>query len=992
MNAPVAATTQSHRLASGGSVDRTHTIPFAFDGAALTGHQGDTLASALIANGIHLVGRSFKYHRPRGILSAGSEEPNALVEMRTDTRREPNTRATTVELYDGLVAASQNRWPSLRFDVSAINQLFAPFIGAGFYYKTFMWPSALWEKLYEPLIRRSAGLGRAADDSDPDHYEKAYAFCDVLVIGAGPAGLSAALTAARSGARVILCDEDFCLGGRLLSERETIDGKPGTTWAEDAEAELRSFPDCTILPRTTVFGVYDGGTYGAIEKVSDHLPVPPEYLPRQRLWKIAAKRAVHAAGAIERALVFGNNDRPGVMLAGAVRSYVNRFAAAPGRRAVVFADNDDGYRTAADLAAAGIEVSAIVDARKDGITSARSDTRIVRGGVVRQALGRRVHGVEIADSDGKLERIACDFVAMSGGWNPAIHLTTHLGGKPAWNAERSTLLPGRLPPGMRVAGAAAGRASLAACMADGAKAGADAARDLGFAATAPEVRADETPAAASPAWYVKDAPGKAFVDFQNDVTTSDIKLAALEGFRAAEHAKRYTTLGMATDQGKTGALNGMAVLADATNRTVGDVGMTTYRPPYVPVAIGAFAGHHRGKDFRPTRLTPSHQWAQEQGAVFVEAGPWLRAQWFPLSGETDWFQSVTREVAAVRERVGVCDVSTLGKIDIQGSDAAAFLDRVYANTFSTLAVGRVRYGLMLREDGFVFDDGTTARLGEDHYFMTTTTANAVRVMQNLEYAHQVIWPDLDVQMVSATEQWAQFSIAGPRARDVVRSLVDPAFDVSNAAFPYMAAGKVTVCGGVTARLYRLSFSGELAYEIGVPARYGDAMIRAIMKAGEPLGIVPYGTEALGVMRIEKGHPAGNELSGQTTAHDLGFGKLLSTKKDFIGRFMAARPALTDPARPCLVGIRPVDRSQRVYAGTHFIPKGVAIEAANDQGYVSSVAYSPSLGHWIGLGLLSRGPERHGELLRAADPLRGREVEVEVCSPVFVDPEGTRLRA
>ena len=998
MNAPVAAPAQPDRLATGGLVDRARTLRFTFDGQALTGHPGDTLASALLANGVRLVGRSFKYHRPRGILSAGSEEPNALVELRTGARREPNTRATSVELYDQLVAASQNRWPSLKFDVSSVNQLIAPFLTAGFYYKTFMWPPKFWELVYEPFIRRSAGLGRAAGAPDPDHYEKAFAFCDVLVVGGGPAGLSAALAAGRAGARVILCDEDFRLGGRLLSERDTVGDTSGADWATNVAAELAALPDVRIMRRTAVFGVYDGGTYGAIEHVNDHVAIPPEHEPRQRLWKIVAKRAVLAAGAIERPLVFGDNDRPGVMLAGAVRTYVNRFAVVPGRRAVVFADNDDAYRTAGDLAAAGIEVAAIVDARAEPPAAAReaaarSAVRHHAGAVLRRALGgQRLFGAELAHADGRTERIACDLVAMAGGWNPTVHLTTHLGGKPLWDQRLSALVPGKRPPGMSVAGAAAGHFSLAACLAGGSAAGAEAARDLGFAPAPGVVPETGEILTVTPLWQVKDAPGKAFVDFQNDVTASDIKLSAREGFRSAEHVKRYTTLGMATDQGKVSNLNGMAVLAEATGRTVADVGMTTFRPPFVPVAMGAFAGHHRGKDFRPTRLTPSHQWAEEQGAVFVETGAWLRAQWFPLPGETDWLQSVSREVAAVRERVGVCDVSTLGKIDIQGSDAATFLDRVYANTFSTLAVGKVRYGLMLREDGFVFDDGTTARLAEDRYFMTTTTANALRVTQNLEFCHQCLWPDLDVQMVSATEQWAQFAIAGPRARDTLQNLVDHGVDVSNEAFPYMAAGEIGVCGGVRARLYRLSFSGELAYEIGVPARFGDAMIRAIMKAGEPFAIVPYGTEALGVMRVEKGHPAGNELNGQTTAHDLGFGKLLSTKKDFIGRFMAARPALTDPERPRLVGIKPVDPASRLSAGAHFIPHGAAVEAANDQGWVASVAFSPSLGHWVGLGMLTRGPDRHGEIVTAADPLRGRNVEVEVCSPVFIDPEGARLRA
>ncbi len=545
---------------------------------------------------------------------------------------------------------------------------------------------------------------------------------------------------------------------------------------------------------------------------------------------------------------------------------------------------------------------------------------------------------------------------------------------------------------MSVAGAASGSFGLGACLAEGEAAGVAAAADCGFTAKArstPSV-ADEASATPSPLWQVAKSKGKAFVDLQNDVTVSDVKLAAREGFRIPEHLKRYTTLGMATDQGKTSNANGAAVLANVTGRYIGAVGTTTFRPPYTPFAISAFAGHHRGQDFRPARLAPSHGWAVELGAVFVETGPWLRALYYPKRGEEPQ-DSVNREVANVRKAVGVCDVSTLGKIDVQGRDAGIFLDRVYANTFSTLPVGKARYGLMLREDGFVLDDGTTARLAEDHYFVTTTTANAVKVMQHLEFAQQCLWPALDVEMVSVTEQWAQYAVAGPRARDVLQGIVDPAYDLSNAAFPYLACGDVTVCGGTPGRLYRLSFSGEMAYEIGVPARYGDSLVRAIMEAGAAYGIAPYGTEALGVLRIEKGHPAGSELNGQTSAHDLGFGKMLSAKKDFIGRFMAARPALTDAERPSLVGLRPIDRGDRIRAGAHLIPKDAEATAKNDQGYVTSIAFSPSLNHWLGLGLLARGPERHGEIVRAYDPVRGGDVLVEVRPPCFIDPEGERLR-
>jgi sarcosine oxidase subunit alpha len=988
---------QAHRIGTGGLIDRTRTLSFTFDGDEMTGHPGDTLASALLANGVRLVGRSFKYHRPRGILTAGSEEPNALVELRSGARREPNTRATTIELYEGLDATSQNRWPSLKLDLLAVNQLFTPIFGAGFYYKTFMWPASFWEKVYEPAIRRAAGLGRAATAPDPDHYEKANAFCDVLVIGGGAAGLAAALAAARSGARVILCEEDFRLGGRLLAERCEIDGRPALEWVTAAKTELESLPDCHIMRRTTVVGVFDGGTYAALERVNDHVPVPPEHEPRQRLWRIVAKRAVLAAGAIERPIVFGDNDRPGIMLAGAVRSYVNRFGVTPGRRAVVFADNVHAFRTAADLADAGVEVAALVDARRISSPSAlaaaeSARARYLAGATITRVRGRQsVKGVEITDANGKIARIDCDLVAVSGGWNPSVHLTTHLNGRPVWSESLSALVPGKLPPGMSVAGAAAGQFGLASCLAGGDEAGSEAAKACGFTVSPrPAPSAKDQALTASPVWHVANSRGKAFVDFQNDVAVSDVKLAVREGFRIPEHLKRYTTLGMATDQGKSAGLSGSAVLANVTGRYIGAVGTTTFRPPYTPVAISAFAGHHRGPDFRPARLAPSHRWAKEQGAVFVETGPWLRALYYPKAGEEPQ-DAVNREVANVREQVGICDVSTLGKIDVQGSDAGTFLDRVYANTFSTLPVGKARYGLMLREDGFVLDDGTTARLHDDHYFVTTTTVNAVKVMQHLEFCQQCLWPELDVEMVSVTEQWAQFAVAGPQAREVLQRVVDPGQDISNEAFPYLGVGEVSVCCGTPARLFRLSFSGELAYEIAVPARFGDSLVRAIMEAGAPFGIAPYGTEALGVLRIEKGHPAGGELNGQTTAHDIGMGKMLSTKKDFIGRFMASRPALTDPARPTLVGLKPVEPGARIRAGSHLLPQGAEPTAANDQGFVTSIAFSPSLGHWLGLGLLARGPERHGEIVRVYDPVRGGDLLAEVRPPCFIDKEGARLR-
>jgi len=983
------------RLPVGGLIDRSKSLSFRFDGRSYSGFEGDTLASALLANDVRLVGRSFKYHRPRGVLTAGSEEPNALVTLRTGAHAEPNSKATTIALFDGLEATSQNRWPSLAFDLMAVNQVAAPLFVAGFYYKTFMWPAKFWEKVYEPLIRRAAGLGSLSLLPDPDAYDRNHAFCDLLVIGGGPAGLAAALTAGRAGLRVIIANEDALMGGRLLAERHVVDDLSAVDWAARSVAELQSLPNVTLLDRTTVFGVYDGREYGAVERLTDHLAAMPTGQPRQRLWKIIARRSILAAGALERPLVFGGNDKPGVMLASAASTYINRFAVAPGRQAVIFTTSDSGWRTAQDLHAAGIRLSAIVDSRRKVPEGPMQEmraagVRIFSEAVVSQAHGRFVKGVTIRLHDGTEQRVAADLVAMAGGWNPSIGLGGNLGSRPVWSDSIHSFVLEDAPPGMAPAGAAAGHFSLTEALKDGVNISTLIAADMGVqSASEPAPRTDDEATDAAPLWYVCGAKGKAFVDFQHDVTEADVALAAREGFTSIEHLKRYTTLGMATDQGKISQLNGQALLAKATGKSIAEAGTILSRPPYLPVAIGVFAGHHREAHFRPIRQTASHAWAAELGAVFVDAGQWKRAQWYPRYGEKDWMETVHREVTSTRTAVGVCDVSTLGKIDVHGTDAAVLLDRLYINMFSTLPIGKARYGVMLREDGFVMDDGTATRFAEDRFFLTTTTVNAAKIMQHIDYARQVLWPELDVQATSVTEQWSTFAVAGPHSRAFLQEFL-PDLDLSNAAFPFMAAIEF-VWNGCVARLFRLSFSGELAYEISVPASQGELFIRTLWEHGRKFRLCPYGTEALGIMRIEKGHPAGNELNGQTTAQDLGMGRMMSTKKDFIGRVLAKRPGLLDPDRPSLVGLKPVDRGQRLKAGAHLIGCGDAPVAANDQGYVTSVAVSPTLGHSIGLALLRHGPERTGERIMAHDPVRGADIEAEICNPVFVDPEGARVR-
>jgi sarcosine oxidase subunit alpha len=941
------------RLSSGGRVDRNQRVNFSLDGRALGGYQGDTLASALLANDVKLIGRSFKYHRPRGFVSAGVEEPNGLFTLGRGGRTDPNVPGTTTKLFEGLEARCQNAWPSVRFDLMAINSLAAPFLSAGFYYKTFMGPSRGSWMFYEPFIRKAAGLGTAVHERDPDRYEARHAFADVLVIGGGPAGLSAAVTAGRAGQRVVLAEQDFLLGGSLLTEDV---GSQAESWRRHMEQELRSLPNVEVLIRTTAFGLYDGNTVALVEHRDEHKV-------RQVVITLRARSIVFATGATERPLVFRNNDLPGVMLASAVRTYLNRFAVLCGKKVVVITNNDSAAATVSDLQRAGAEVS-VADLRK-GVTSVE-----VEG-------GKSVEGVTV---DG--QRIDCDLVCMAGGWSPAVHLTSHCGIKPKYRADIHSLVPGGYAPNQCGAGALNGTCTWQEAIDEGARAvGGTAAFSLSDTAHHPGY-------GIAPIWQPpKGSTKKAFVDFQNDVGVKDIEIAHQEGYLSVEHLKRYTTLGMGTDQGKTSNVNALTIMAGLRGIELPAAGTTTFRPPFTPVAIGALAGRSVGKHFRATRRSPLHDWHLANGAEMIEAGPWLRAWWYRWAGDNVG-SAYIEEMRLVRRGVGLSDVSTLGKIDVQGPDAAELLNRVYVNGFAKLPVGKARYGVMLNDDGVLLDDGTTTRLSETRYFMTTTTAQAGEVMSWLEFLLQTAWTDLKVHVTSITDEWAGMVVSGPKAR-VTLELAFPGQDVSDAKLPYMGCLEFNL-DGIPLRLIRLSFSGELAYEIYTPAGFGVALWEHLLKSGAPLGIEPYGLEALASLRIEKGHVAGGELDHRNTLDDLGLGKMASKEKAFVGRELRQRPLLQAPQRWSLIGIECLEGDKKLRGGSILFAANDKI-AGHGRGYITSVTWSTELEKFIALGLYQGGLKHAGEEIICAFPLKNEQVRARIVSPMFIDPNGERLR-
>jgi len=974
------------RIARGLLADPDRPVGFRFDGRRMSGLEGDTLASALLANGQRLVARSFKYHRPRGIVTAGPEEPCALVDVIGANGREPNRLATTLLLHEGLVAESQNRWPSLGCDVLSLNDLIARFLPAGFYYKTFMAPGWAWERLYEPLIRRAAGLGRleplVGDHAAPA--ETVHDHTDVLVVGAGTAGLAAAHVLGTSGLKVMLTEQDVALGGGSLLDARW------SAWREGLCARLAGLATVRCLPRTTVLGAYGHGVFGALETLS-----PPEAARfdglRERLRIIRARRVVFATGALERLIAFPGNDRPGVMLAGAAHQYLRRYGVAVGRRPVFFLNSDEAYEAVLALSGAGLEC-AVIDVRESSLAAERVralGAEVQLGALVVGAYGREgVRTVRVVDVNGRARRdLEADCLLISGGYSPLTTLASQLGARLTWQEAIAAFTPDLAPAIGRVAGAARGVAGLAAAARDGEHAACAIAAELGRAVSAADLGGDlpldshATPIAA--VWEVRGR-GKAFVDLQNDVTAADVRLSFREGYEHVEHMKRFTTHGMATDQGRIGGLVGSAVLAQARGVPVCEVGQVRPRPFAQPVPFAALAGGEVREHFRPKRRLPLHEWHEAASATFVPTGLWLR----PLvySRRSGW-EAVLSEARAVRRSVGITDVSTLGKIDVQGPDAARFLDFIYANSFSTLAVGRARYGIMLREDGMLLDDGTTSRLAPEHFLVTTTTANATATLEHLEFHLQAVWPRLDVLLTDVGDHWAQFAVAGPRSREVVAAVV-AGLDLSNEAFPFMAASVATIAG-VAGRVFRISFSGELAYELAVPAGQALAAWSAVLEAGKRFGIAPYGLDALNTLRIEKGHVTGAELNGNTSADDLGMQRMLKKHGDFIGRALSQRSGLTAPERLQLVGVRPRARAQRLRNGLQL----VAPEARTTTlGYVTSSTPSVESDGWVGLALVAGGRQRLGQRLIGTSPVHDETIEIEIVSPHMLDPENLRVRA
>ena len=998
----------STRLATGGRLlDRGRRCEFTFNGKRMQGHAGDTLASALLANGQMLMGRSFKYHRPRGPVASGAEEPNALVGLGQGTRFEPNQRATTTELFDGLTAISQNHWPSLDYDVGAVNTHLARFLPAGFYYKMFIHPRPLWKHVYEPFIRQSAGLGKASNPGDPDRYEHFYYFCDVLVVGGGVAGLQAAVAAAEAGAKVMLIEQTAHWGGRATVDGGDVDGRPVADWITATIAKLQDMPNVTLRNRCMGAGVYDHGYALGYERVADH--TPGSDAPRHRLWRIRAGQIVTATGAIERPLSFAGNDIPGVMLASAVRDYAVDYGVSIGDRTVVVTNNDDAYRTAITLKKLGLDIPAILDARQSGGGALAEEARALGirvetgKGIAKVQGGKRVTGVAVCAQAGEgaaLEEIACDAVAMSGGWSPVVHLWSHCGGKLIWDEAQAHFRPdpAQPPKGAKgegfviAAGAANGAGDLAGVLSDAHTAGQSAAKATGHTpkGTAPEGSTSDE-AAMQPVWLMPQGAGyklrmKAWLDYQNDVKVSDVQLAAREGYESVEHAKRYTTLGMATDQGKLSNINGLAILSDALGQPIPQTGTTTFRPPYTPISLSSIAGEAKGEIFQPIRKTPMHGWHAAHGADFEPVGQWRRPYCYP-KGEEGRHEAVAREIRQTRASLGLIDASTLGKIIVKGPDAGRFMDMLYTNMMSTLKPGRCRYGLMCNENGFLMDDGVVARLDDETFLAHTTTGGAESVHGHMEEWLQTEWWDWKVYTANVTEQYAQVGVAGPNSRKVIEKLTGD--DIGAEALSFMGWKEITVAG-IPARVFRISFAGELSFELAVPASFGRTLWDALMEAGAEYGVMPYGTEAMHVMRAEKGFiMIGDETDGTVIPQDLGLDWAISKKKeDYLGKRAQERSHMADPNRWKLVGLETLD-GEVLPDGAYATAEGHnANGQRNVQGRVTSTYFSPTLGRAIAMGLVLHGPDRMGEVLDFPK-VDGGIVKAKIVDQVFYDKDGEK---
>tara|TARA_B100000674_G_scaffold115029_1_gene86350 strand:- start:483 stop:3479 length:2997 start_codon:yes stop_codon:yes gene_type:complete len=997
--------TQAYRLNKEGLINREKKISFKFNGKKYFGYEGDTIASALIANGIHLVGRSFKYHRPRGFVGAGVEEPNAKLTVEFNGHSEPNINATEMELVEGLSATSQNCWPSVNFDIGAINNFLKIFFPAGFYYKTFMWPKSFWYKIYEPFIRKAAGLGVASLEKDKERYEHKFEYCDLLVTGSGPSGLASAYAAAKNGAKVILAEDKPRFGGSLLTDDVSIDNLSGKDWAEKIIGELKTMPNVTIKNRSQVFGYYDHNMLVMFERVSDHLENKTKFTPRQRLWYIRAKETILSTGSIERPIVFGNNDTPGVILSSAAKEYMKVYGVLVGKKPLIFTNNDSAYETALEFKKNNVE-PIILDTREEQsselIEEAKSkgiDIRFSHGVIVANGY-KKVKSAKIGKLDKdktgfeKIETIDCDCICVSGFWTPTVHLSSQSGNKLKYEDKIDAFIPDKSKQQETTLGAANGTFTLQETLETSFNTSSDISSKITEEKTEisiPNVT-EKKYGSHDKFWCMplpKNENPKRFVDFQNDVAVSDIEIALREGYRSIEHVKRYTTLGMATDQGRTSNLNGLQLVSNIENKIVPEVGHTTFRPPFTPITIGTIVGREVGMEFMPTRKTPMHDWHEKNNAVFVDAGAWKRPRYYKQGNET-LFEASKREAKNVRDNVGICDVTTLGKIDIKGPDAAEFLNRVYTNAWMKLPVGKARYGLMLREDGIVMDDGTTTRISENHYHMTTTTAQAANVLSHLEYYLQIVWPELNVNVVSTTEQWAGAAIAGPKSRDMLAKLY-PELDVSNEALPFMGF-KEADFNGIPSRIFRISFSGELAYEINVKSDHGMFMWEKMMDVGKEFGNQPYGTEALSTLRIEMGHVAGPELDGRTIPADVSLNGLVSKKKDFIGKNSLSREAFNLEDRQKIVGLIPTDRKSSIPEGSHIVLDKDSKLPNPKLGHVSSSCWSVENNNPFSLAIMKDGKNMIGKKFYAVSPLKSKTIEVEVISSHYVDPEGKRVRS